>query len=148
MIDAAATFIADGVVRGDVVINFTDESITEVLSRDSDIQLTTRVLRSGSDDQYDSADVYKVWNIIQCTVSGGNLVGIDELEAEQSPIFPTAFTQIILARSTSPTLVNADVAAFWDALTSDHNVAGSFGERVGRKLLSLATWIALRGGTG
>ena len=144
LIDSGADFVADGVQRGDIVINFTDQSITEVLSRDTDMQLTTRVLRSGSDDQYDSADVYKIWNIIQCTVSGGNLVGIDEVGDEQSAIFPTAFTQIVLARATSPTLVNADVAAFWDALTADHTVVSSFGEKVGRKLLTLATWIALK----
>ncbi len=144
LIDSGADFVADGVQRGDVVINFTDESITEVLSRDTDMQLTTRVLRAGTNDDYEVADVYKIWNIIQCTVSGGNLVGVDELDAEQSPIFPTAFTQIILARATSPTLVNADVAAFWDALTADHAVVSSFGEKVGRKLLTLATWIALK----
>lgn len=144
LIDIGATFEDDLVERGAVVINFTDESITEVLSVDGQTQLTTRTLRAGIANDYDIADVYKVWNIIQCTVSGGNLVGVDEVDAEQSPIFPTAFTQIILARATSPTLVNADVAAFWDALTADHTVVSSFGEKVGRKLLTLATWIALK----
>ena len=144
LIDIGADFVADGVVRGDVVINFTDESISEVLSVDSEIQLTTRVLRAGTNNDYEVADVYKVWNIIQCTVSGGNLVGIDEVGDEQSAIFPTAFTQIVIARATSPTLVNASVEDFWDALTADHDIVGSFGEKVGRKLLTLATWIALK----
>lgn len=148
LIDAAGSLVTDLVARGAVVINFTDESITEVLSVDSEGQATTRVLRAGTLNQYTIGDVYKIWNVIQCEISGGNLVGIDELGAEQSPIFPTAFTQIVRARSASATALNADVGSFWDALLTDHIVAGSFGEYVGLKLLSFGRWLALRGGPG
>lgn len=40
----------------------------------------------------------------QCNVSGGNLVAIDDVGAPLNPISPTAFTQIVLANSSSATL--------------------------------------------
>ena len=36
----------------------------------------------------------------------------------------------------------------WDALTVDHTIVGTFGEKVGQKLLTFAKWIAVRGGSG
>ncbi len=102
--DSAATFQTDGVTRGAVVINFTDQSITEVLSVDSETQLTTRPLRSGTDDDYDLSDAYKVWNIETCNVSGGNLVALDAGDTAIDPVFPTAFTQIVRTASSSATL--------------------------------------------
>jgi len=105
LIDGSATFESDGVTRGAVVINFTDQSITEVLSIDGQDQLTCRVLRSGSDNQFDSADAYKVWNVIQCDISGGNVVAVDtDGVTPISPVFPTAFTQIVRTSSSSATL--------------------------------------------
>ena len=41
---------------------------------------------------------------IQCNISGGNLVAIDDVGADTNPIEPTAFTQIVLANSSSATL--------------------------------------------
>jgi hypothetical protein len=40
----------------------------------------------------------------QCNISGGNLVAIDDVGADTNPIEPTAFTQIVLANSSSATL--------------------------------------------
>jgi hypothetical protein len=40
----------------------------------------------------------------QCNISGGNLVSVDTLGASISPIEPTAFTQVVLANSSSATL--------------------------------------------
>lgn len=40
----------------------------------------------------------------QCNISGGNLVAIDDIGDNISPIYPTAFTQIVLANSSSATL--------------------------------------------
>jgi hypothetical protein len=41
---------------------------------------------------------------IQCRISGGNLVAIDEVGGDISPIFPTAFTQVLTTSSSSATL--------------------------------------------
>lgn len=43
---------------------------------------------------------------ILCTVSGGNLVAINQYA--NNPIKPTAFTQVNIAQSTSPTLIQPD----------------------------------------
>jgi hypothetical protein len=44
-------------------------------------------------------------SFVQCRVSGGNLVAIDDVgDYFSSPIYPTAYTQIVLANSSSATL--------------------------------------------
>ena len=109
-VDTAATFIANGIARGSLVINFTDQSVAEVISVDSEIQLTTKVLTEGIGNTYDAADVYKVWNIVQVSATGGNLVAVDNLQATIPAILPTAFTQVVLTSSASATLAEqADI---------------------------------------
>lgn len=102
--DSSATFIANGVQRGSFVVNFTDQSIADVVSVDSETQLTTKVLVEGIGNTYDVADEYKVWNIIQVNAIGGNLTAVDEFQAAISSILPTAFTQVVLTASSSATL--------------------------------------------
>ena len=46
---------------------------------------------------------------IQCVVSGGNLVAVDDLGDSISPIEPTAFTQVVTAASSSA--VSLDIGA-------------------------------------
>ncbi len=41
---------------------------------------------------------------VQCRVSGGNLVAVDEFDADISPIYPTAFTQVLTTASSSATI--------------------------------------------
>lgn len=47
-------------------------------------------------------------DFVQCLVSGGNLVAIDDVGADMSPIEPTAYTQIILSNSSSATSINSE----------------------------------------
>ena len=61
LIDSTATFITNGVMRGDWVLNFTDQSVTEILTVDSETQLTCRVLSDGLNNQFNLTDSYKVW---------------------------------------------------------------------------------------
>ena len=140
-IDTTATFIANSIARGSLVINFTDQSIADVISVDSETQLTTKILVNGIGNTYDVPDVYHVFNIIQCDATGGNLTAVDELDATIAAILPTAFTQIVVAASSSATLVDANP---WDLLTADHTTTGTFGDQVGSKLLTLAKWIGLK----
>jgi len=44
---------------------------------------------------------------VQCKVSGGNLVAIDGAGNSMSPIQTTAYTQVVLAQSSSPTIVES-----------------------------------------
>jgi hypothetical protein len=64
LIDSSATFITDGVEPGDMVRNTTDGSISQVESVDSEIQLTTKKLEGGTDDDYDAADAYEVNTLV------------------------------------------------------------------------------------
>lgn len=41
---------------------------------------------------------------VQCRVSGGNLVAVDGVGADISPIYPTAFTQVVTTASSSATI--------------------------------------------
>ena len=42
---------------------------------------------------------------VLCTISGGNLVALDDVGASMSPISPTAYTQVVIAQSTSPSII-------------------------------------------
>jgi len=128
LIDVAATFIADGILAGDTVLNVTDQSITSILSVDSETQVTTFGLQSGTDNQFGSSDSYKIWNKVQCEVAGGNLVAVDEAGAVMSPFLPTAQTHVLRSSSSSATLQELDAiqyGAFDDHVTVDTgNVTG------------------------
>lgn len=122
MQDSAATFITNGVQRGSLLINFTDQSVADVVSVDSETQLTTKVLIEGLSNTYTITDDYKVWNIIQVSATGGNLTAVDELQGIIAPILPTAFTQVVLTASSSATLSESQdiqYASFNGAVTVD-----------------------------
>ena len=102
--DSTADFIAAGVQPGSFVINFTDNSVVDVVRVISTDTLETRTLANGSNNEFDFGDVIHVFNIRQCTTSGGNLVAVDENDVAISAILPTAFTQVILQTSSSSTI--------------------------------------------
>lgn len=103
-VDSSADFVTAGVARGSLVINFTDNSIADVYEVVDANTLTTRALVNGSGNTYDLNDNYQVFNIVQCNISGGNLVAEDDLGAQLTPVVPTAFTQIVRTASSSATL--------------------------------------------
>jgi len=102
--DSTATFIADGVVPGAWVVNLTDGSQCTVLKVIDENTLRTDGLGGGTDDQFDSADSYRIKSIVQCEVSGGNAVAIDKTGVAISPVLPTAGTQVVRTSSSSATL--------------------------------------------
>jgi len=106
LIDTAATFQANNVVRGSFVINFTDASIADVVEVISETQLRTQTLVNGFGNDFAIGDAYQVFNVQQFRVDGGNLVAVDDLDAVISAILPTAFTQILLFSDTSAALLN------------------------------------------
>lgn len=122
LIDSAATFITDGVAAGATIINLTDLSVSSVLSVDSETQLTHYALTEGTDNDWDSADSYQVWNEIQCEVGGGNLVSVDTGGNPISAIFPTFGTQVLKTSSSSATSQNAidiEYASYGGAINID-----------------------------
>lgn len=72
-------------------------------------------------------------------VSGGDFISQD-----LTPVAPSAFTYIVIEQATSPTLINGNAAAFWDAQVAAHRVVGSFGEWAQFKLLTVAKFLGLK----
>jgi len=103
-IDSSADFISAGVERGSLAINFTDMSIADVIEVISATELRTRVLQNGTANTWQIGDEYQVFNIIQCNATGGNLVAVDENGSRITPVFPTAFVQVVRTASSSATL--------------------------------------------
>ena len=104
LIDINADYVTANIQRGSLVINFTDNSVAEVYSVISPTTLITRLPSNGATNTHQIGDVYHVFNIIQCELIGGNLVGADENGDPLTPVSPTAFTQVIRTASSSATL--------------------------------------------
>lgn len=107
--DIAADFSSDGVTRGATVINFTDKSACTVITVVSGTVLRCTRLKDGSDNQWEIGDAYKVWNTVQCDITGGNIVAVDTGGTPISPVFPTAFTQIVRTSSASATIAQLEI---------------------------------------
>lgn len=102
LIDSGADFISDGVEVDDVVRNDTQNAWATVLTVDSATQLTLSPLTPSNN--WGSGEDYTIWHVIQCNVTGGNLVAVDSDDNEIDPIYPTGFTQVVRTSSSSATL--------------------------------------------
>lgn len=102
--DSAATFITDGIGRGDVVFNRTDLSFATVVSVESETQLTSLLLTGGTDNNFDTSDVYSIYDEVQCEITGGNMVAVDSAGNTISPILESFGTQLVRTASSSATL--------------------------------------------
>jgi len=160
--DTNASFQSDGLVRGTFLINYTDNSIADVVEVLNETQLVSTTLMNGMDDEWDIGDDYHVHLIVQKTTQGGNLVAVDTNDLTFPAILPTAFTQVVQQSSSSGTIQNltgieADLttiiaqteasfqaSAVWDALITNYSSSGSFGEFIVRRLLTTAKFFALR----
>lgn len=122
--DTTATFLTNLVGRGDLVINESDSSQATVISVASETQLTTTPLTGGTSNDFQSGDVYSIYDVVQCNITGGNLVAVDNVGAELDPVFPTFGTQIVRAASSSATTQNQaslDYSTFNNAVNIDVN---------------------------
>ena len=124
VIDSTATFVTDSVARGDWLFNWTDNSVTEVLSVQSETQLTTRGLRNGIDNQFDVADEYTVWEVRQFNLGGGNFTAVDESQSIINPYF-TVFgifgTRTASSSATTQQQLDIEYASFGGGVTIDEN---------------------------
>ena len=102
--DINAQFQTDGIEPGAWGVNFSDGSICSVIRVLSETQLLTDGLGGGTDNQWEIGDVYKLYNITQVEVDGGNVVAVDDVGDPINPILPTAGTQAVRTSSSSATL--------------------------------------------
>jgi len=113
--DSGATFIADGVEPGAWIINQTTGEIASVLRITSETALVTNLIAGG----FTSGDVYKLVNVTQCDINGGNLVAVDGAGSTVSPVLPTAGTQVKITAASSATLqeqIDIQYSAFGEAV--------------------------------
>lgn len=110
LIDTGSTFIASGVLRGDIISNNTDDSRASVVSIVSETELLTTALAGGTNNQYQISDALDIHHVFQCEISGGNLTAVDDVNVDIAPVFPTFGTQVVRAASSSATLVESGVS--------------------------------------
>jgi len=110
--DGSGTFQTDLVSRGDIIINFTDFSMATVLSVTSETSLIHRVLTGGTNDDWSISDVYRIYDVEQVEIAGGNLVAIDAVEAVLSAILPSFGTQIVRTSSSSSTITEIEANTY------------------------------------
>lgn len=60
LVDSGASFTTENISVGDTVINETDDSRARVVSVDSNTQITISTLAGGSDNTFQSSDVYRI----------------------------------------------------------------------------------------
>lgn len=128
--DSTATFITDGVVQqGDMIFNQSDLSSTEIISINSETEIFTRGLGGGTQNVFEAGDTYVIFDVVQCNISGGNLVAVEDNlgspavpGADLDPVFPTFGTQIVRTASSSATLqeqADVEFASFNGGVTID-----------------------------
>jgi hypothetical protein len=104
-VDTASDFVAANVQPGSIVINWSDNSMADVVEVVSTDTLRMNALVNGTDNEMQLGDTYSIFNIVQVRVSAGNLTAVDDLAATINAVLPTAFTQVVVAQASSATLV-------------------------------------------
>jgi len=107
-----ADFVTAGVEVGDAVYNETTNewaTITEVV----DLNTLNHLALSGQGGSgWTSGDNYQVMENISCTMSGGNLVAVDDVGSELDPIIPSPFVQVARTSSSSATIQEIDAIRY------------------------------------
>jgi len=119
---STSTFQSDGIGRGDTVINYTTMAMATVLSVDSETQLTTLPLTGGSRQDWQVNDAIYTYNQVQGSISGGNLVAVDDVDAELDPILESPMVQVVRTAASSATTANQaqlEFATFNGGVTVD-----------------------------
>lgn len=126
--DTGKDFVALGVVRGDWIINFTDQSVTEVLTVNSATELRTRGLREGASNAFTIGDDYKIWEVRAFSLDGGNFTAVDESQVEISPYFSVfGVFGNLTASSSATTQEQADIefSSFQGAVWIDQTTSNT-----------------------
>lgn len=142
VIDAAADFVTALVKRGSFIINWDDRSIVSVHAVVDLNTLQVKVPTSGLTNDYDIGENYSVFNVTPVFLGGGNATAVDSVPASIEPAIPSVGTYLTLEKSSSATLLGGNSA--WDELLVDHVIVGSFGEWVGKRLLTVKKFLGLK----
>lgn len=128
---SATQFIASGALlqtigaqRGDWIMNWTDQSVTEILEVLSETTANVRALTgmSASSDDFAVNDVCTVWAVEECELSGGNVVAEDAVAAPINPLFTTFgrfATRAAASQATTQSQFALENAVFGGRVTVD-----------------------------
>lgn len=128
--DSSALYITDGVQRGAGIINFDDFSVATVIQVISQTQLEVEILDDGITNMWSISpgDYYKIWNQVSVTITGGNLVAVDDIGGNINPVCPTMFVQVSRTTASSATSTfsqDIEFASFEGAVHVDiSNITG------------------------
>tara|TARA_R110000772_G_C13310282_1_gene440276 strand:+ start:13120 stop:14589 length:1470 start_codon:yes stop_codon:yes gene_type:complete len=112
VISSTSTFISDGILRGDTIINDTTMAMQTVLTIDSETQLTCLPLTGGSRQDWQIGDSIYSYNQVQGSVSGGNMVAVDSVGAELAPILEAPMVQVVRTAASSATATSQESLEF------------------------------------
>jgi hypothetical protein len=137
--DGVATFQTDGVARGDTVYNAASGALATIVTIGSETTLTALPLTGGSRADWQIGDAYRVWNNERGTISGGNVVAVDDEDLRNflDPVLEGPNVQVVRASASSGTIGIAEgqtpaavAEAVWDELLTGatHNINQSAGK--------------------
>jgi parallel beta-helix repeat protein len=104
--DGSADYVTAAVKRGDWIVNFTDLCVTEIIAVTDLNNLVIRIPSDGSNNFFTSGDSYKIYDVQEFNLEGGNFVAIDNLAADLNPVFPSFGRFISKASASSATTAN------------------------------------------
>lgn len=99
-------FVTNGVSSGDTVFNSTTGSMATILSVTDENNLVSQQITGGARTTWLNTDNYSIYENVQCTITGGNLVAVDDVDAAISPVLQSPNTNVIRTSSSSATIQN------------------------------------------
>jgi hypothetical protein len=103
LIDSTSNFPIEGVYPGCTLYNKNDDSLGFAITVDT-TSIVHYQLTGGTRNNWLIGDEYIVWPNQQCSISGGNLVAVNDVGVPISAIFPSPGVQILATSSASATL--------------------------------------------
>ena len=97
-------FITNNIYPGCTVFNYTTGGMSAVSEVISETELKSFQLSGGSRDTWLINDIYDIYPNVQCAITGGNLVAIDDLGNSISPVIQSPNVQVVRSSSSSATL--------------------------------------------
>ena len=99
-------FVTNLVSRGDTVFNNTTGSMATILEVTDETNLVSQVLSGGARTTWLNTDTYVIYENVQCTIDGGNLVAVDSVGASISSVLQSPNTNVVRSSSSSATTQN------------------------------------------
>lgn len=106
--DTGASFTGDGFSIGDTIFNTTSGAMNILLEVVSDTELRMQAIVGGSRQDWQTDDGYAIYDNEQCTITGGNIVAVDENGDDLSPIQKAPNVNVIIENSTSAAIISGE----------------------------------------